>query len=78
MRKEILEITRTQQYMDSQPVPMHIGVHPKSKGKGKDSKDKGKSKDAKGRSKGKDAEKVLLLSGDRSHTHMLLQRAEHV
>ena len=55
MREEILEITSTQQYADSNPVPMQIGAHPKSKGKGKDSKDKGKSKDAKDRSMGKDA-----------------------
>ena len=39
MRKEILEITRTQQYADSNLVPMQIGVQPKSKGKGKDGKD---------------------------------------
>ena len=35
MRKEILEITRTQQYADSNLVPKQIGVQPKSKGKGK-------------------------------------------
>ena len=39
MRKEILEITRTQQYADSNLVPMQIGVQPQSKGKGKDGKD---------------------------------------
>ena len=39
MRKEILEITRTQQYVDSNLVPMQIGLQPKSKGKGKDGKD---------------------------------------
>ena len=39
MRKEILEITRTQQYADSNLVPVQIGVQPKSKGKGKDGKD---------------------------------------
>ena len=39
MRKEILEITRTQQYADSNLVPTQIGVQPKSKGKGKDGKD---------------------------------------
>ena len=33
MRDEILEITRTQQYTDSQLVPMQIGAHPKNKGK---------------------------------------------
>ena len=39
MRKEILEITRTQQYADSNLVPVQIGVQPKSKGKDKDGKD---------------------------------------
>ena len=38
-RENILEITRTQQYTDSKPVPMQVGVRPKRKGKGKDSKD---------------------------------------
>ena len=33
VRKEILEITRTQQYIDSNLVPVQIGVQPKSKGK---------------------------------------------
>ena len=47
MREEILEITRTQQYIDSQPMPMQLGVNPKSKGKSKESK--GKGKDIKGR-----------------------------
>ena len=42
MREEILEITRTQQYTDSQTVS---DVRVRSKGKGKDSEDKGKSKD---------------------------------
>ena len=35
VRKEIFEITRTQQYTDSNLVPVQIGVQPKSKGKGK-------------------------------------------
>ena len=26
MREEILEVTRTQQYMNSQPVPMQLGA----------------------------------------------------
>ena len=39
MRKEILEITRTQQYADSNLMPVQIGVQPKSKGKDKDGKD---------------------------------------
>ena len=45
MREEILEITRTQQYIDSQLVPMQLGATPK--GKGKDVKGKGKGKDGK-------------------------------
>ena len=45
MREEILEITRTQQYIDNQPMPMQLGANPKSKGKGKD-----KAKDAKNES----------------------------
>ena len=52
MREEILEITRTQQYIDSQPMPMQLGANPKSKGKGKESK--GKGKDVKGKDKAKD------------------------
>ena len=44
MLEEILEITRTQQYIDSQPVPMQLGANPKGKGKGKDGKGKGKGK----------------------------------
>ena len=52
MREEILEITRTQQYIDSQPMPMQLGANPKSKGKGKESK--GKGKDIKGKDKAKD------------------------
>ena len=54
MREEILEITRTQQYIDSQPLPMQLGANPKSKGKGKESKGKGKGKDIKGKDKAKD------------------------
>ena len=79
MREEILEITRTQWYIDSPPSPMQLGANPKSKFKGKDSKGKGKGKDVKGKDKAKDAknesfvqeskerrsEKVLLLPKDR-------------
>ena len=53
MREEILETTRTQQYIDSQPTPMQLGANPKSKGKGKESQGKGKNvkgKDAKNES----------------------------
>ena len=39
MGKENLEITRTQQYIASNLVPVQIGVQPKSKGKDKDGKD---------------------------------------
>ena len=35
VREEILEITRTQQYTDSNPVPMQIGAHPKTKARAK-------------------------------------------
>ena len=79
MREEILEITRTQQYIDSQPMPMQLGANAKSKGKGKDSKGKGKGKDVKGKDKAKDAknepskkkkkrrsEKVLQLPKDKT------------
>ena len=56
--REILEITRTQQFIDSQPMPMQLGASPKSKGKGEESKGKdkgkGKGKDIKGKVKAKD------------------------
>ena len=39
VRKEILEITRTQQYFDSNLMPVQIGVHPKSMDKSKYGKD---------------------------------------
>ena len=39
MRKENLEITRTQQYIDSNLVPVQIGVQPKSMDKSKHGKD---------------------------------------
>ena len=53
MREEILEITRTQQYNYSQPVP---GVRLRGKGKGKTNKGKCKGKDSqdKGKSEDKD------------------------
>ena len=45
MRKEIFEITRIQQYADSNLVPMQIGVRPKSKGKdGKDARNESSEK----------------------------------
>ena len=47
---QILEITRTQQYIDSQPMPMQLGANPKSKGKGNDVQGKDKAKDAKNES----------------------------
>ena len=64
MRKENLEITRTQQYIDSNLVPVQIGVQPKSKGKsnhGKDATDKSSEKVTRRRS-----EKVLPLQEGRS------------
>ena len=54
MRGEILEITRTQQYIDSQQIPMQLGANPKNKGKGKESKGKSKDKDIKGKDEAKD------------------------
>ena len=54
MREEILEITRTQQYNDSQLVP-GVRLRNKGKGKGKVSKSKGKGQDS--RDKGKSNEK---------------------
>ena len=39
VRQENLEITRTQQHIDSNLVPVQIGVQPKSKGKSKHDKD---------------------------------------
>ena len=51
MREEILEITRTQQYDDSQPVP---GVRLRGKGKGKASKGKGKGRYCQDKGKSKD------------------------
>ena len=69
MREEILEITRTRQYIDSQPMPLQLGANPKSKGKGKDSEGKGKGQGCKERivqeSKERRSEKVLLLPKDR-------------
>ena len=51
MRETIFEITRTQQYIDCQPMPMQLGANPKSKGKGKDGKNESSKK----------AKNVLLL-----------------
>ena len=42
MREEILDITRRQQHIDSQPMQMQLGANPKSKGKDKDIKGQGK------------------------------------
>ena len=64
MRKEILEITRTQQYADSNLVPVQIGVQPKSKGNGKDGKDARNESSEK--VKDDDRRKVLLLQRGRS------------
>ena len=62
MRDEILEITRTQQYADSNLVPTQIGVQPKSKGKDKDGKDARIVRESERRR----SEKVLLLQRGRS------------
>ena len=73
MREEILEITRTQKYIDSQPVPMQLGANPKSKGKGKDSKGKGKGKDVKGKGKAKN-ERIVQEGKERRSEKVLLLR----
>ena len=41
MRKEILEITRTQQHTDSNLVPVQIGVQPKSSARAKTARTQG-------------------------------------
>ena len=64
MRKEILEITRTQQYVDSNLVPVQVGVQPKSKGNGKDGKDARNESSEK--VKRRRSDKVLLLQRGRS------------
>ena len=78
MREEILEITRTQQYIDSQPMPMQLGANPKSEGKGKDSK--GKGKDVKGKDKGKDAknESSKKATSDDQRKGFFCQKTGHV
>ena len=43
-RGDILEITRTQQYIDSRPSPMELGANPKSKGKAKTARAKAKAR----------------------------------
>ena len=71
MREEILEITRIQQYIGSQPMPMQLGANPKSKGKGKESKGKGKGK---GKDKAKDVKKIVQESEKRRSEKVLLQQ----
>ena len=63
MRKEILEITRTQQYTDSNLVPVQIGVQPKSKARTKTTRTQGTNRPRKKRRR---SEKVLLLQRGRS------------
>ena len=78
MRQEILEITRTQQYIDSQPTPMQLGANPKSKGKGK--KSKGKGKDGKSKGTGKDAknEPSKKTKNDEQRKCFYCQKTSHV
>ena len=84
MREEILEITRTEQYIDSQPLPMQLGANPKSKGKGKDSKGKGKGKgkgkDVMGKDKAKDAknESSMKAKSDDQRKCFYCQKTGHV
>ena len=78
MREEILEFTRTQQHIDSQPMPMQLGANPKSKGMGKDSK--GKGKDVKGKDKAKDAknESPKKAKNDDQRNTFYCQKTCHV
>ena len=69
IREEILEITRTQQYIDSQPAPMQLAANPKSKGK--------RSKEGKlGKGKGQGCEKRIVQESEkrRSEKVLLLQQ----
>ena len=79
VREEILETTRTQQYIDSQPMPMQFGASPKSKGKGEDSKGKGKGK-GKGEDKAKDAknESSKKAESDDQRQCFYCQKTGHV
>ena len=72
MREGILEITRTQQYIDSQPAPMQLGANPKGKGKGKE----GKGKDIQGQREGQGCEKRIVQESAkrRSEKVLLLQQ----
>ena len=82
MREEILAITRTQQHIDSQPMPMQLGANPKSKSKGTDSKGKGKGKgkDVKGKDKAKDAknESSKKAKSDDQRKCFCCQKTGHV
>ena len=84
MQEEILEITRTQQYIDSQAMPIQLGANPKSKGKGKNSKGngkgKGKGKDVKGKDKAKDAknESSKKAKSDDRRKWFYCQKTGHV
>ena len=76
MREEILEITRTQQYIDSQSMPMQLGANPKSKGKGKESK--GKGKDIKGKDKAKDVRNESFKKVDDPRKWFYCNKTGHV
>ena len=71
MREEILEITRTQQYIDSQPMPMQFGANPKSKGKGKESMQRQRQ----GTSMGKTRPRMLRTNRPRKQSATIRESA---
>ena len=78
MREEILEITRTQQYIDSQPMPMQLGANPKCKGKGKESKGKGKESKGKGKAKEANKESSKKAKSDNHRKCFYFNKTGHV
>ncbi len=77
MKEEILEVTRTQHYMNNQPVPMQLGALPDLElgalPKGK----KGKKGKEKGKGKGKKEDKGKAAGGDKKRTCYYCQKAGH-
>ena len=77
VRKELMEVARTNRVLQQLPQPMDVGAMPwkpgKGKPKGKDSKGMGKGKEAKGKSSGKAAgspapkEKTCFYCGKAGH-----------
>ena len=79
MKEEILEVTRTQRYMNNQPVPMQLGALPDLElgalPKGKKGK-KGKA-DGKGKAKNKKGDMGKAAGGDKEKTCYYCQKVGH-